>query len=340
MRVGLALPQWDISVPAERPLRWETVAAWARRAESVGFGSLWLADHLFWDVSRYGGPAEPVGSLDPLATLGALARVTTTARLGTLVLCAPLRPPTVLAKALATVDVVCGGRLTVGIGAGWYEPEFSASGVPFLAPGQRLDQLEEAIAILRGMFGGGPFSFPGRHWTVDEATCRPRPVQRPAPPIVVGGRGDRLLALVARAADGWNTVWAWTPEAYQERLRTLRAACERVGRDPGSVSLSLGLTTLVGESEADLRRRFDRMQAVAPAGVMDGVSLDQWRRGRLVGTVEQVREQVAAWAALGVDELIVGAGPVPFSVVDLDDLDRIAIATNVGGSWEASEPLS
>lgn len=340
MRVGFALPQWDISVPGERPLQWDTVANWARRAEAAGFGSLWLADHLFWDVSRYGGPAEPVGSLDPLATLGALARVTTTARLGTLVLCAPLRPPTVLAKALATVDVVSGGRLTVGIGAGWYEPEFAASGVPFLPPGQRLGQVEEAIAVLRGMFGGGPFSFAGRYWTVQEAMCRPGAVQQPAPPIVVGGRGDRLLGVVARAADGWNAVWAWTPEAYQERLRTLRAACERVGRDPGTVWLSLGLTTLVGDSQRDLQRRFERMQAVAPAGVLDGVSLDEWRRGRLVGTVEQVREQVEEWSALGVDELVVGAGPVPFSVVDLDDVDRIAIATNVGGSWEASEPLN
>lgn len=338
--MGLALPQWDVSVPGESPLRWDTVAGWARRAEAAGFDSLWLADHVFWDVSRYGGPPDPVASLDPLATLGALARVTTRARLGTLVLCGPLRPPTVLAKALATADVVSGGRLTVGIGAGWYEPEFAASGVPFLAPGQRLAQLEEAIAILRGMFGGGPFSFTGHHWTVEEAMCQPRPVQQPAPPIVVGGRGDRLLDVVARAADGWNTVWTWTPEAYRDRLGTLRAACDRNGRDPSTVALSLGLFTLVGESEADLRRRFDRMRATAPPGVLDRTGLDEWRRGRLVGTVEQVRDQVAAWADLGVGELIVGAGPVPFSVVDPDDLDIIADATNVGAQCQASEPLN
>lgn len=337
MRVGFALPQFDFSVPGERPLQWSSVAAWARRTEAAGFGSLWLADHLFWDPGLYGGRSEPSASFGPLASLGALARITTRARLGTLVLCAPLRPPTVLAKALATLDIVSGGRLTVGIGAGWYQPEFAASGVPFLAPGDRLDQLEEAIAVLRGMFGGGPFTYAGRHWTVDGAMCLPRPLQRPAPPIVVGGKGDRLLRLVARVADGWNTVWAWTPERYTERLRTLREACERVGRDPSTVSLSLGLTTLVGESEADLRRRFDRLRQVAPPGVLERVSLEEWRRGRLVGTVEQVREQVAGWARLGVDELIVCAGPVPFSVVDPADVDAIATATTLEAPWEASE---
>jgi len=338
MRVGLALPQFDISMPGERPLRWESVAAWARRAEAAGFDSLWLADHLFWDVGLYGGPPHPVGSLEPLATLGALARITTRPRLGTLVLGAPLRPPTVLAKALATVDVVSGGRLVVGVGAGWYEPEFAASGVPFLSPGQRLDQLEEAIAVLRGMFGGGPFSFSGRHWTVEEAMCLPRPVQRPAPPIVVGGKGDRLIDLVARCADGWNTVWRWTPDRYAERLGTLARACEGVGRDPGTVRRSLGLTTLVGESEADLRRRYERLQSVAPPGVMDGVPLDEWRQGRLVGTVEQVQEQVAGWAELGVDELVVNAGPVPFTVVDVDDLETIATGTNVGDHGKHRSP--
>jgi probable F420-dependent oxidoreductase len=330
MRVGLALPQFDISVPGERPLRWATVAGWACRAEAAGFDSLWLADHLFWDVARYGGPAEPTSVLDPLASLAALARTTIRARLGTLVLCAPLRPPSVLAKALATLDVVSGGRLTVGMGAGWYEPEFAAAGVPFLSPGARLDQLEEAITVLRGMWGGGPFSHAGRYWTVDAAMCLPRPVQQPAPPIVVGGRGDRLLEVAARCADGWNTVWAWTREAYDQRVRTLRAACERVGRDPASISLSLGLLTLVGESEADVRHRFERLRGVAPPGVLDRVPLEEWRRGRLVGTVEQVREQVAGWADAGVDELIVGAGPLPFTVVHPDDLDAIAHAVGLG----------
>ena len=123
MRVGLALPQFDFSVPGESPLQWPTIADWAVTAEAMGFESLWLADHLFLDIARYGGEPGRHGAYDPLVTLGALARVTRRARLGTLVLCAPLRPATVVAKALANVDVVSHGRFVAGLGAILYEPE-------------------------------------------------------------------------------------------------------------------------------------------------------------------------------------------------------------------------
>jgi probable F420-dependent oxidoreductase len=338
MRVGLALPQFDFSVPGERPLRWDTVTGCARRAEALGFQSLWLADHLFLDLRRYGGPAEPAASYSPLPALGALARVTSRARLGTLVLCVPLRAPSVLAKALSTLDVVSGGRLVVGLGAGWYEPEFAAAGVPFGPPAARLGQLSEAITVLRGMFGEGPFTFAGRRWSVTEARCRPLPVQRPSPPIWVGGRGDAVLRLVARSADGWNTVWVWTEDAYRERLDVLDAACERTGRDPADVTRCLGLYALVGEDEPDLRRRFERLRALSPPGVVDGTSLAEWRQGRLVGTVEQVRDQVAGWAGLGVDELILGAGAVPFAVNSLDDVEMMATACSLDVPCPASEP--
>ena len=337
MQIGLALPQFDYSVPGERPLRWDTVLRWARRAEGLGFGSLWLADHLFLDLRRYGGTGEPGQTFDPLPALGALARVTSRARLGTLVLCAPLRPPSVLAKALATIDVLSGGRLVVGVGAGWYEPEFAAAGLPFEAPGARLAHLAEYLTVLRAMFGGGPVTFQGRHGSVVDARSRPVPVQRPHPPIWVGGRGDRLLEVVARHADGWNAVWAWTPETYGERVAVLEAACERAGRDPSSVTRSLGLYALVGEDEADLARRFERLRRLSPPGVLAGTTLAEWRQGRLVGTVEQVREQVEAWAARGVAELIVGTGAFPFGVGAEDDLEMVATACSLGAPWEASE---
>lgn len=326
MRVGLALPQFSFSVPGERPLRWDTVVDWAVRAEGLGFGSLWLADHLFWELSRYGGPSEPGPSFDPLPALAALARRTSRARLGTLVLCGPLRPPTLLAKALATVDVVSGGRLTVGIGAGWYEPEFAAAGIPFHPPRHRLADLAEAIAALR------------RTWSPDELPpCLPGPVQQPHPPIWVGGKGDALLRLVARHADGWNTVWQWSPEAYRERLAVLEQACDQAGRDPSTVARSLGLYALVGEDEADLARRFERLQALSPPGILDRTSLDEWRQGRLVGTVEQVREQVAGWGDLGVAELIVNTGAAPFVAGHPDDVEMVAAACSLVAPWEASE---
>src|SRR5438270_521542 len=129
MDVGLALPQFDFSLPGERPLRWQTVIRWAERAEAIGFGSVWLADHLFWDVAKYGGPEETFDVYDPLAGMAAIARMTAQVRLGILVASVPLRPPSVLAKALSTLDVVSGGRLVVGLGAGNYEPELDAPGV-------------------------------------------------------------------------------------------------------------------------------------------------------------------------------------------------------------------
>jgi alkanesulfonate monooxygenase SsuD/methylene tetrahydromethanopterin reductase-like flavin-dependent oxidoreductase (luciferase family) len=131
------------------------------------------------------------------------------------------------------------------------------------------------------------------------------------------------LRIAAEYADGWNTCWTWTPAAYAERVEVLERSCARVDRDPDSVWRTLGLYALCGENETDLRRRFDRLRACSPAGVLDGVELSQFRQGRLVGTVEEVREQLATWSALGVETLILGAGAVPFQVGTFDDLELL-----------------
>ena len=326
MEVGLALPQFDFSVPGQRPLGWDTVVESARHAEDLGFDSVWLCDHLFLDIAKYGGPPGRQECFDPLVSLAGLARHTSRVRLGTLTLCAPLRPAAVLAKALATLDLLSGGRLVVGIGAGWYAPEFAAAGLAFPPPADRLAGLAEAIQVLRGMFTGGPFTFDGKHHRALDAHCLPRPAQENGPPIWVGGRGDRLLEVVARHADGWNTVWAYTPDAYRARVAVLEAACERVGRDPQSVNRSLGLYCLVGEDEADLARRYQRLQRLSPQGVLDDVPLSQWRRDKLVGTVAGVQDQLEEWVGLGVSTLVACAGAVPFSVVSSDDVEMLAAA--------------
>jgi probable F420-dependent oxidoreductase len=331
MEIGLALPQYDFFSPEREPgrLPWAAVAATARRADDLGFHSLWLSDHLFLDRSRYGGVTGRCPGFDPLPALGALARCTHRARLGTLTLCSPLRPATVTAKQLATIDVLSGGRLVVGVGAGWSEDEFREVGVVFRRPAERLRHLEESIAVLRGMFGGGPFTFAGRYEQAVGAMCLPRPIhrsgQQAGPPIWVGGKGDRLLDLAARLADGWNTAWVVTPDAYRERLEVLDAACERAGRDPAEVARTVGLYSLVGEDEADLARRFERMRATSPE-IVGSTSLDEWRPGRLVGTVAEVRSQLEGWAALGVSTVVVSPRPLPFSVPDDDDLEMLALA--------------
>ncbi len=251
-------------------------------------------------------------------------------RLGTLVALEALRPAAVLAKALATVDCISGGRLDVGLGAGWYEPEYAALGREMPRPGERLDRLVDAVEVVKGLVGGGPFSYEGAYHRARDARNRPGAMQEPRPRVFVGGKGDRLLRLAARHADGWNTCWVWTPDAYRERLQVLNAACAAEGRDPATVWRTLGLYALCGEDEHDLERRFERLRAQSPPGVLDGVDLASFRKGRLVGTVDQVRDQVREWEALGVDTLVLGAGVVPFQVSTPDDVELLLHACTTG----------
>ncbi|HEX7521631.1 MAG TPA: LLM class flavin-dependent oxidoreductase, partial [Acidimicrobiia bacterium] len=162
MRIGLALPQYDYSVPGASPLPYDVLLEHARRAEQLGFDSLWLSDHLWLDIAKYGGGDEVYGAYEPLVTLAALARQVPRVRLGTLVLCEALRPASVLAKALATLDRITGGRLDIGMGAGWYEPEYEAVGMTMPPPGERLTRLGEAVDVVRGLLGGGPFTYDGK----------------------------------------------------------------------------------------------------------------------------------------------------------------------------------
>ena len=214
MRVGLALPQFDFAVPAfgraadPAPLGWDALAGYATLAEQLGFDAVWLCDHLFFSTEKYGGPAEPSEGFEPIVTLGALARVTSRVRLGTLVHCEALRPASVLAKSLTTLDVISGGRLDVGLGAGWYEPEYPPIGMTMPSPGVRLARLRDALVVVRGLLEGGPCTHDGRYHVARDAYNEPAAVQRPRPPIVVGGKGDRLLGIVAELADVWNTCWA------------------------------------------------------------------------------------------------------------------------------------
>jgi len=323
MRIGLALPQYDYSIAGQSPLEFSTIVDYARRARQGGAASVWLSDHLFLDLSKYGGPDRREACFDPLVTLAALARAVPDVRLGTMVLLEALRPASVLAKALATLDCVSGGRLDVGLGAGWYEPEYAAIGIDMPKPGVRLDRLIDAVEVVKGLLGGGPLTYAGAHHGATDATNRPPALQQPRPRVFVGGKGDRLLRLAAEHADGWNTCWVWTTDAYRERRDALDAACTAIGRDPAMVWRTLGLYALCGEDERDLERRFERLREVSPKGVLDGVDLAEFRTGRLVGTVDEVRDQVGSWAELGIDTLILGAGAVPFQISSADDVELL-----------------
>src|SRR5919198_2590808 len=278
MRLGLALPHYDHSFPDGGPLTFERVAGYAGRAEAMGLSELWVSDHFWVDLERYGGPAGRQGSLECWTTLSALAMRTQRVRLGSLVMAVGFRPPTLLAKMAATLDQLSGGRLDLGLGAGWYEDEFRDNDLPFPAPAERLAMLEEALGVLRALLTDAETatSYSGRHYHADDALVLPGPVQRPRPPLWVGGSGDRLLGVVARAADGWNTCWAITPERYDERLAVLEAACDKAGRPAGEVQRSLGLLTLIGRDPDDLVERWRRLRAWAPGGALDRVELADW----------------------------------------------------------------
>jgi probable F420-dependent oxidoreductase len=213
MRIGVALPHYgdDVSV--------EDVVDIARECERLGFDSVWVSDHLVFDLAKYGSSPDPIGSLEPMATLSALARETSLLRLGTMVICNEFRHPLQLAKEAATVDVASGGRLELGIGAGWYEPEFAKAGLPFPRARIRLERLGESVQILRRAFAGDEFSFSGKHYTVDRMIVRPRPVS--APMIWVGGKGPRAMRLIASLGEGWNAAWFQDADVYAERAALL-----------------------------------------------------------------------------------------------------------------------
>jgi probable F420-dependent oxidoreductase len=326
MRIGLALPHYDFSSPDGAPVTWDSLAGWARRAESLGYDSVWISDHYFLSLARYGGPDERYGSPEAMTALAALAAVTERVRLGALVLAAGFRHPALLAKEAVTVDLLSEGRLEVGLGAGWYEAEYEAFGHPFGSPGERFEVLEETVEVLARLWGEEePVTWQGNRFRLSEAYCRPRPAQPGGPPIWIGGKGGpRLLRLVAERAAGWNTVWTWTPEAYAERARALDDASERRGRDPSSIRRSVGLYTLVGEDEADARSRWDGFLRWAPGGAFDGASLDDWSADTLAGGVDQAMERLGAFARLNVEEVVVNPAPLPFAVADPEMVDLIA----------------
>lgn len=209
-----------------------------RDADDLGFHGVWNYDHF------YGLGTEPaqqrVPTLEGWTSLAAMAKVVTRARIGCMVSAVTFRNPAVLANMAATVDHISGGRLEFGIGAAWHEPEHVAYGLPFPGPGARLAMLREAIAIITGLWSNETTTFEGEHYSVRDALCEPKPLQRPRPPIVIGGSGPKMLRLIAELADEWNCV-ATRPDDWAQRNALVEAACAQAGRDPTTLRRSVQL---------------------------------------------------------------------------------------------------
>jgi probable F420-dependent oxidoreductase len=324
VRFGIALPHYDFSLPGERPITFARAAESAVEAERLGYDSVWISDHFFLSLARYGGPDELQGSLEPMTTLAGIATRTSRIRIGTLVACAPFRHPSILAKMSAAIDLVSGGRFELGLGAGWYEEEFGAFGFPFGTVGERFSVLEETLEVVGRLFRAeDPVSFEGERFRLHDALLRPRPAS-PVPLWLGAKGGPRSLRLAARLADGWNTVWRWTPEAYAERVAAARRACEAGGRDPATLRLSLGLSTLVGSDARDLEARYERFRIWSPGGGLGDVPLEEFAKDTLTGTPDAVLERIALYEELGVEELIVNPGPTPFAFPDPEIVEVFA----------------
>lgn len=315
MRFGLALPQYDFSLPGGGSIDWPGVREWAQKAEDLGFDTVWLSDHLFWDVAKYGGPAERQTAMECFTTLAAIAATTERIRLGSLVLCNDLRSPALVAKMTSTLDVLSHGRVEVGLGAGWYEPEYHEAGIAFDPPGVRVERLAEAVQIVTGMLSSESFSYRGKHYQIDDAWNLPRAPQSPRPPVWVGGKGDRIVRLAARHADGFNTVWAWTPKMYAERVAFLEHAAERAGRDPKSIRRSVGLYCLGGSSGGELKIRWERYLA-ASGGAASNIEPEVWGADKLFGGADEMLVRIDEFRALGVEEVILCFGILPFQIAD------------------------
>jgi probable F420-dependent oxidoreductase len=239
VKIGLMIHSANDSECNKRP--YDSIRTQARQAEADGFDSIWFADHLL-----YRDPGRPArGIWDCWTIMAALAEATERVEIGPLVLCNSFRQPAVLAKMATALDEVSDGRLVLGYGAGWHEPEYRAFGLPF---NRKVDRLEEALQILRPLLRDGKVDFSGRYYQADDCVDSPRGPRPSGPPLMVGGEGPRMLRLTAQYADLWNTGYMGLPETMNEKISRIQAACREVGRDPAT----LGITALIGLWYPDL----------------------------------------------------------------------------------------
>jgi probable F420-dependent oxidoreductase len=275
MKIGLMLPLADDETGG-----WNDLKEMALAAEEGGLDSVWGADHL---IFRSDG--ETTGIHESWTLLTAVAAITSRVEIGPLVLALPFRNPALTAKMAAELDEVSGGRLILGIGCGWHEPEFDAFGYPF---DHRVSRFEEGLKILVPLLREGRVTFEGRYHRAVDAELRPRPIRPNGPPILIAGKQPRMLSLVAEYADQWNAAWYGFPDRadeLRERLDRLHGALDEAGRDPSTLTLTAGIFVAFDGAEPDAPERAIR------------------------GTQEQVADALAGYAELGISHLIAHVFP-------------------------------
>jgi F420-dependent oxidoreductase-like protein len=280
----------------------------ATTAEAAGYDAFFRSDHFLkmGDVSGEPGPT------DAWLTIAGLARETSRIRLGTLVNSATFRLPGPLAVAVAQADQMSGGRVELGLGAGWFEAEHAAYGIPFPALGERFDRLAEQLEIITGLWGtlpGEQFSFSGEHHTVTDSPALPKPVQQPHPPVIVGGHGPkRTPALAARFADEFNV--GFSPiDVVAAQFERVDAACQAIGRDPSEIVRSVAQVIAVGRDDAEVARR----------ALTIGREVDDLRANGIAGTPSEVVDRLGQWREK------TGITRIYLQLLDLADLDQVEL---------------
>jgi probable F420-dependent oxidoreductase len=307
MKIGLMLPLGEDD-QLGRPLSWDELRALAVAAEGAGLDSLWGADHLLFR-DKHGATS---GIHEIWTVLSAVAAVTSRVEIGPLVLATPFRNPALTAKMAATLDEVSGGRLILGLGCGWHQPEFDAFGYPF---DHRVGRFEEALEVMLPLLRTGTVDHRGRWYRAPNAELAPRAPRTGSLPIMIAGKGPRMLRLVARHADQWNAAWYGDPataDDLADRIRRLREACDAEGRDPDTITLTAGVFV-----------RFDGLMTDADEDPPDDA---------MGGEPDAVGRLLAGYAAHGVEHLIVHLWPrTPAAVAELG---RAAAAARAGDAVE------
>jgi F420-dependent oxidoreductase-like protein len=303
----VAAVQLRIFTEPQQGASYDDLLAVAQTAERLGFDAFFRSDHYL----VMGGSDGLPGPTDAWVTLAGLARETSRLRLGTLVTSATFRLPGPLAISVAEIDQMSGGRVELGLGAGWYEAEHRAYAVPFPPLGERFERLEEQLAIITGLWTtpvGECFSFAGRHYQVEDSPGLPKPIQQPRPPVIVGGHGPaRTPRLAATYADEFNLAFP-ALEEFTEQCARVRAACEAIGRDPTSLTYSSALVICCGADEGEFERRATAI----------GREPAELRQNGAAGTADEVIATLARWLDAGAERMYL-------QVLDLSDLDHLEL---------------
>jgi F420-dependent oxidoreductase-like protein len=285
---------------------YDQLVTFARRGEELGYDAFFRSDHFLKMGDADGRP----GPTDAWLTLGGIARETSRIRLGTLVTSGTFRLPGLLAIQVAQVDAMSNGRVELGLGAGWYDDEHRAYGVPFPPLGERFERLDEQLAIVTGLWStpeGEQFSFAGKHYELTDSPALPKPVQQPIP-IVIGGYGTkRTPRLAATYAHEFNLPFP-PLDYYSTACDMVRTACDKVERDPKTMVFSCALVACCGENERDIARRAKRI----------GREVDELRTNGAAGTPDEVAERIRAYAAAGAQRMYL-------QFLDVDDLEHLDV---------------